>query len=416
MIESCAGDNRHLRIALITTELAVGGAEQCLARLAIGLARRGFEPAVYSLLPPPAAPRDRLVRQLAAANLPLHFLGLRRAIQFRQGVAQLAELLERQHPDLIQSFLFHANILATFATRRLRRRTRSAPKALETRPTNHFEAAASSWSPATKLVTGWRVADQRPCRARLEARLTRQVDHVVCVSRSVAEQARRLGMPTSRLSVIPNGVDLSLFSSEQAFPQDASSRLALPPPATDSLPPTLLAIGRLDPQKGFDWLLQGASRLLAELPGFRLVIVGEGPERTRLAARIRAAGLEDRVELPGWQNDIPRRLQSATLVLIPSRWEGMPNVLLEAMASGRAVVATRVEGVEELLGPEAAPQTASAFDLDEFVDRAITLARNPNERHRLGAANADRVRERFSIDTMIDTYAALYARLCHGES
>ena len=223
-------------------------------------------------------------------------------------------------------------------------------------------------------------------------------------------------MPTSRLSVIPNGVDLSLFSSEQAFPQDASSRLAPPPPATDSLPPTLLAIGRLDPQKGFDWLLQGASRLLAELPGFRLVIVGEGPERTRLAARIRAAGLEDRVELPGWQNDIPRRLQSATLVLIPSRWEGMPNVLLEAMASGRAVVATRVEGVEELLGPEAAPQTASALDLDEFIDRAITLARNPNERHRLGAANADRVRERFSIDTMIDTYAALYARLCHGES
>jgi glycosyltransferase involved in cell wall biosynthesis len=412
MIESSGGDNRQPRIALVTTELAVGGAEQCLTRLAIGLAQRGFQPAVYSLLPPPAAPRDRLVRQLADAAVPVQFLGLRRATQFRRGVRTLAELLTRQPPALIQSFLFHANILATFATRRLRH--------------------------ATPLVTGWRVADQRPCRAWLETRLTRHVDHVVCVSQAVADQALRLGIPAARLSVIPNGVDTTRFAAEPLTPvpvgepaPSSTSTAAIPEPLATPLATlpatlpatplatllatplaTLLAIGRLDPQKGFDWLLQGAPRLLTTLPGYRLEIVGEGPERAVLAARIAAAGLQGRVQLTGWQDDIPRRLRSAALVLVPSRWEGMPNVVLEAMAAGRAVVATQVEGVRELLGPECSAQSTPVHDLAAFVDRVIELARDPVERTRLGEANARRARERFSIDAMVDAYAALYRTLC----
>ena len=176
-------------------------------------------------------------------------------------------------------------------------------------------------------------------------------------------------------------------------------------------PPTLLAIGRLDPQKGFDWLLQDARRLLDALPEFQLDIVGEGPERSQLTNRIAAAGLLGRVQLRGWQDDIPRHLRAATLVLIPSRWEGMPNVFLEAMATGRAVVATRVEGVEELLGPETAAQTTSVLDLPGFIDRVIALARDPAERERLGAANRRRVSERYSMDAMVNAYAALYQAL-----
>jgi glycosyltransferase involved in cell wall biosynthesis len=191
----------------------------------------------------------------------------------------------------------------------------------------------------------------------------------------------------------------------------STSTAAIPEPLA-TLPATLLAIGRLDPQKGFDWLLQGAPRLLTTLPGYRLEIVGEGPERAVLAARIAAAGLQGRVQLTGWQDDIPRRLRSAALVLVPSRWEGMPNVVLEAMAAGRAVVATQVEGVRELLGPECSAQSTPVHDLAAFVDRVIELARDPVERTRLGEANARRARERFSIDAMVDAYAALYRTLC----
>jgi starch synthase (maltosyl-transferring) len=357
------------------------------------------------------------VRQLAESNIPVHYLGLRRAFEFRRGVRLLAELLERQRPDLIQSFLFHANILATFATRRLRRNPSSA-RSRNVDPNADQNANASAATPivtsapSVRLVTGWRVADQRPCRARLEARLTRNVDHVVCVSHSVAEQARRLGLPPSRLSVIPNGVDTFVFTCAQLSSPSTHTPSTHTP--STQIPPTLLAIGRLDRQKGFDWLLQDANRLLESLPGFRLAIVGEGSERARLAARIHAAGLADRVELPGWQDDIARRFHEATLVLIPSRWEGMPNVLLEAMASGRTVVATRVEGVEELLGPEAAAQSVPVTDLAGFIDRAIALARDSPERTRLGIANASRVRAHFSIDKMIDAYATLYGRLCDG--
>ncbi len=443
MIESSDGGNRQPRIvrqpriALVTTELAVGGAEQCLTRIALGLARRGYQPAVYSLLPPPAAPRDRLVRQLAEAEIPLHFLELRRATQFPRGVRLLTELLERQQPSLIQSFLFHANILTTFAVRRLRRRIRVASVDGAEPLAAADSTAASPPTLGVKHVCGWRVADQRPCRAWLEARLTRNVDHLVCVSQSVANQAKRLGVPPTRISVIPNGVDTSLFAYEPTparrnepatEPGELATTTSEPAVAAveptvepavqrprlakvEERRPTLLAVGRLDPQKGFDWLLQDARRLLDALPQFRLEIVGEGPERPVLAERIAAAGLQGRIELVGWQNDIPCRLRTATLVLIPSRWEGMPNVLLEAMASGRAVVATRVEGVEELLGPEMAAQSTEVLNLRGFIDRAIELARDPITRDRLGAVNAQRVREQFSIDAMVDAYVALYQRL-----
>jgi hypothetical protein len=106
-----------LRIALVITELEVGGAEQSLVRLATGLDRARFEPVVYSLAPLPPAGKDQLVRTLAEARIEVHSLGARRWWQFFLATRQLAKLLRRQQPQIVQSFLFHANVVGAMAAR-----------------------------------------------------------------------------------------------------------------------------------------------------------------------------------------------------------------------------------------------------------------------------------------------------------
>jgi len=150
-----------LRIALVITELDFGGAEQALVNLATGLSRERFSPAVYSLQSRPK--NDLLVRRLEEAGIPVHFLDVHSHWQFFSAVSRLAELFRQQQPQVVQSFLFHANVVATMAARRAK---------------------------VPRVMTGIRVADPSAWRQRVERWLTPQMDKIVCVSQGVADHAR----------------------------------------------------------------------------------------------------------------------------------------------------------------------------------------------------------------------------------
>ena len=364
-----------LRLALATTELAVGGAERCLVNLAIGLDRARFEPVVYSLAPPPAPQRAELVRQLEAAGVPVHFIGTPKSWQFSLAVRRMARLLAEQAPHVLQTFLFHANTVGVLAGHR---------------------------AGVPQVITGIRVSDPRRWRHWLERRLSKRVHRIVCVSESVAEFSRtRGGLSTEKIVVIPNGLDVAAYDA--AAPADLSPLGIL---AERSL---IACVGRLDRQKGIDWLLQLAPRFLAELPDHDLLIVGDGPDRSALESQAKHIEPRGRIFFAGWQADVPAILRRSALLVLPSRWEGMPNVLLEAMAARLPVVATRVEGVAEILGPIAAEQAVAPGDDAAFVRQVVALARPGNGRGaELGLENHRRVAEHFSSEAMIRAYAALY--------
>lgn len=224
---------------------------------------------------------------------------------------------------------------------------------------------------------------------------------MACVSQRVARQAQSVGVDSNRIVVIPNGVDVARFAA--AAPVETSA-LGVAPGRK-----VLLSIGRLDLQKGFDWLLEQMPRLLSQLPDHDWVVVGEGPQRESLEQQAMRLDVARRVHWVGWQPDTARLLAAASLVLLPSRWEGMPNVLLEAMASGLEVVATRVEGVTELLGDEAEAQSAELGDEEGFAARVLERAGAPQGER--GEANRRRVAAHFSLDGMIHAYARLYDEL-----
>jgi glycogen(starch) synthase len=179
------------------------------------------------------------------------------------------------------------------------------------------------------------------------------------------------------------------------------------PPPLD--PPHLLGIGRLVPFKGFDVALQAFRRVLDRLPRARLTLAGDGPERTALEHLAARLGVRDAVDFVGWVH--PGRVQAlmsaATLVLMPSRWEGLPLVALEAQAAGRPVVASRAGGLPEVVVDGETGRLVPPDAPEALADAVLALLARPVELARMGHAARERAARVFDQVRCVDEYAAL---------
>lgn len=366
-------------LALIITGLEPGGAERALTQLALRIDRNRFQPHVFGLRLPPAETQRELVEQLEAAEIPVEFLQTRYKWQFPVAVWRLSRRLRKLRPAIVQSFLFHANVVSAYAGKFSR----------------------------VKVVAGVRVADPNGSRQRTERWIAPLVERFVCVSQSVADFcAQTCRLPQQKLVVIPNGVDVAKFRDAVA-----ADRTKLGLPADRRF---LIAVGRLDKQKGHDWLLPLLPQVFAERPQHDLLLVGDGPERETLQRQAEALGLEPRIHFLGWRGDVPSLLKLADLLLLPSRWEGMPNVLLEAMAAGKPTVTTRVEGAEEILGPLATEQLIELGDGPAFQKRVLAMTASNATAADLGEANQERVQQHFSLAVMAKAYEELYRQITNS--
>jgi glycosyltransferase involved in cell wall biosynthesis len=367
-----------IRIAFCITELDPGGAERCFVELIERLDRERFKPVVYCLGPRPIRNPTSLADRLETSGVVVHAFGARRAIQFPWIIGALVRRMKSDSPQIVQSFLFHANVLAPLAARRA-----SVPH----------------------VLSGIRVAERRSgWHLRLSRWADRWVDRQVCVSESVrAFSATTGGLPSEKLVVIPNGVALEPFAANAPA---RLSDLGIAPGRR-----LITFIGRLDEQKGLDWLLRLLPHVFEGMPDCDLLVVGVGPQRAALAALSGQLGLADRVHFVGFRQDVPRILAASELLVLPSRWEGMPNVVLEAMAASKPVVATEVEGVAEALGPAGAQQIVRRDHGEAFAAKVRAILQNPALAGELGQANRARAEQSFGIDAMVETYQRLYLSL-----
>jgi glycosyltransferase involved in cell wall biosynthesis len=159
------------------------------------------------------------------------------------------------------------------------------------------------------------------------------------------------------------------------------------------------------------WLLETAPSWFEQLPDCDLLLVGKGPHRRSLEAFCQHRGLSDRVHLAGWRNDVPEILAASDLLVLPSLWEGMPNVVLQAMASGLPVLATDVEGVRELLGPTADAQVVAYGDTELFSEKLVAIMSDQSLASDLGRQNRERAANEFTLDRMAAAYQDLWESL-----
>ncbi|MDA1014789.1 MAG: glycosyltransferase [Planctomycetota bacterium] len=303
--------DNSVRIAFCITDLDSGGAERALVEIVTRLDRTAWEPHVICLSPP-----GELVAILESNNIPVECLGLK-GLRNAWVLVRLVSRLRRIRPVLLQTFLHHANIVGRLAAKLAR---------------------------VPHVVSGIRVAEKRSrFRLRIDRWTDRFVDRHVCVGQAVAEFAATVGgLPREKLVVIPNGVDHDAFSSAASV--DLHAEFGIP---TDRR--TFLFVGRLDPQKAPEVLLRAFVDLQPSEAGAHLLFVGDGPDRAALEATVMSHAVDDCVTFAGRRSDVPAIMAAAHSLVLPSRWEGLPNVILEAMSVGLPVIATRVEGSSELL-------------------------------------------------------------------
>lgn len=363
------------RIYYLITELDAGGAEKALYELVTRLDKGRFEVAIGCL-----TGRGEVGEWLADAGVAVEYFEMRGWWDARAWV-RLRRTLKAFRPQVVHAFLFHANLMSRLVTMGLG---------------------------VERVISSVRV--EEPRRSHLwPDRLTRGlVDRVACVSASTRDYThRRMHIPPAKLVVIPNGIDPERCSMRVMAPLE---EWKIPDNA-----PVVGVIGRLHKQKDPLAMLAVAHAVVAEAPDAVFVFAGNGPLADKCRTEAEALGISGNVRLLGWVSDVRPLLARMDMLALSSRWEGMPNVVLEAMACRKPVVATAVGGCIELICDEETGFLVPAGDVEATAGRIINLLQDDELRKRMGAAGRERVVERFSLEAMVKANEALYETIDNGQ-
>jgi GalNAc-alpha-(1->4)-GalNAc-alpha-(1->3)-diNAcBac-PP-undecaprenol alpha-1,4-N-acetyl-D-galactosaminyltransferase len=363
-----------VRIALVISTLGPGGAERVMSIMANYWASRGREVFIITLSSEgndwyELHPNVKRVG-LSLLSTPAHIgEALRSNLQ---RMKRLRHEIRKSGAEVVISFVDGTNVLTLFATFGL-----------------GVRVIVSERIDARRHRIGW-------IRSGLRYLLYPQAEALVVQSAVMRDWARKI-VKEKDVRMIPNPV---AKPSPVEKPGNGTGR-AFSVPSTHR---TIVAMGRLTRQKGFDLLLQAFGRCAVRHPEWSVIILGEGEDRHALEALIGELSLKDRVSLPGRVRDPGQILAEADLFVMSSRYEGFPNALLEAMACGLAVIATDCpsgprdiirEGVDGILVP--------LNDLDALASSMDRLMEDQTERQRLGA-NAVKITERFSVEKIMSMW------------
>lgn len=367
----------RVRVLQLTSSLGFYGAEQMIMTLITALDRESFHVSLATLQKKKAS-STTIVSAAKAAGIDAVTLPCKGWLDW-EAIQGLKSLVEEERIDIL-----HCH-----------------------EPKSRLYGAVVSKMTGIPVVATHHLWTGQNLRTRLveaiDAAVLHGCDKVVGVSNSVAESMRRVLVSSHRVEVIPNGIDLSGFRTDLKG-NEVRSSLGIPQGV-----PVIGAVGRLDIQKGHDRLIEAAKKITDAGQEAYYVILGEGVERQRLEALVRDLGLTSRVLLPGYRSDVRSCLAMMDVFAMPSRREGTPMALLEAMAMNKPVVATAVGGVPDVLtdGIDGMVLREDGSGLSEAL---LKLLRDPAFAMQIARAGRRRVENEFSSLRMAMRYEELYQR------
>jgi glycosyltransferase involved in cell wall biosynthesis len=357
------------------------GAENVVAALARDLQRMGHEASVGIIENTHCPPND-VASQFETRGLKVLSIPCRGRAD-RKTVRAIREILLSKDIGLLHTHGYKADIYGYLAARKL---------GMPIVATRHSQLAKRN-GPAV-----W-------AYELLDVQFLRRFGWVVAVSHSIEEETRRIGIAPEKVSTIANGIDLlpfELASQERKVP--AGDRLRVG------------TVGRLIERKGIDRLLKAARIILNEFPRTHFVIVGDGPYRESLEQLAKNLDIEGDVSFEGTLTDMASVYANVDIFVLPSMEEGLPIAVLEALASQRAVVATSVGAIPELIIPGQTGILVRPGEVDELADAVRSFILDPALRRELGKRGANLVRSQYSSERMSQSYFQLYEKLVKHKS
>lgn len=275
---------------------------------------------------------------------------------------------------------------------------------------HNFRAQLYAWACASwldlPLVLTQHGFTPRSRKQRLYTRISlllcrsARVRKVVCVAQSIARLHEQAGVRARKLLVIPNGLPDESLAPRRERPQG---------------PPLLGFVGRLSAEKGPDLFLDAVIPLCRQRPELRAVLLGDGPQRDALQARIDAAGLGQRIQLPGYQTDMDAWLRRLAVLVLSSRTEGTPMILLEAMRAATPVAAFAVGGVPDMLEAERSALLAAPGDTAALGAQVTRLLDDPRLAERLANEGRHRQLDHYHLPTLARSWNQLYLSAAGGQ-
>jgi glycosyltransferase involved in cell wall biosynthesis len=356
-----------MRLAMLTETTGPGGLESMMLLLAQGLRERGHE--VVPIIP--SHPREWLHASFLARGFEVEeYPPCRSWGAYPGALMDLTSVLRRRRVEALHCHDFTAAILGTLA-------------------------ATMTGIPSVLTLHGGHHYREKKLRRWLLRRAARRSASVIAVSSETARQLTHdLSLHPEEVQVIPNGTPMVSGEAERG------RRILGTCPDTV----TVLAVGRLIQVKGFDILSRAARLLQGTDARTRMVVAGDGEERRVLEGMNEEDSTGGQLSFLGMRDDIPDLMAGADIFVMPSRSEGLPMALIEAMAAGLPVVASSVGGIPEVVEHGVHGLLVDPEDPAALAEAIAILSSDPALRARMGRAGHHRVKARFSIDAMVDAY------------
>lgn len=259
--------------------------------------------------------------------------------------------------------------------------------------------------PYIAISRGW-TAENTKIRLyeKLDKLFLHFADHVVAVSHGQREKILSLGVSPEKVSVIHNAINLAEIPD--GTPRFIRQQLGVPDDAI-----IVASAGRLSPEKNYAGMIEAACEVVKHNPSIYFVIFGEGFLRPELEAKINSAGLNRRFLLPGFRTDLQQVLSEIDIFMLPSFTEGLPNVILEAFAACKPVVATMVGGTPEVVQDGVSGFLARPEEYNVLSQHILTLANDAKLRQKMGEAGFQYVHEKFGFEKQTSLYEQLYQKI-----
>lgn len=365
---------RKARVAHLIASNFFGGPERQILVHAKRLKQTNYEPFIISFQE--KCIENALYKLVKKENIKFEMIRSREP--FHPGsVTELIKMLHSQKVNLLATHGYKANVIGRIA----------------------------SWCkciPEIAVSRGWTGENKRVrLYEKLDRIFLRFADHVVTVSEGQREKVKSCGVRCEKISVIHNAMDLDSFPGpqwnriRQEFGVSESSVL-------------IISAGRLSPEKNFLGLIEAAKHVLEKRKDARFIVFGEGFLRSELEKAVAEANIQDSFFLPGFRPDVRSLLHEADIFVLPSHTEGLPNVVLEAFACKKPVVATAVGGTPEVVRHGQDGYLTDPGDMEAVAEGLLELASSPEKRYAMGESGYEHVRSSFDFASQTAKYMDLY--------
>lgn len=366
--------DRKINVLQLVEGFSFGGAEKKLLELVDNMDRKRFSTVVCSL-----GLGDALREQFEQLDAQVIVLPRHRRVDPTL-LVRLYRLIQEKRIDVVMTTLFHADVMGALIGKLAGAK------------------AVFAWETIShpKWLTWWRYWAYRFA--------IQFADQVIAVSQATGNWlSERRGISPSKVSLIPYGVDLKLYNKQA----QKAVRRELGIKEDD---PVVGMTSRLTEQKGHIYLVEAAEEIVERFPNCRFVIAGDGELRSFLEKAVAERNLASNFLFLGFRHDLHRLFSAFDVFTLPSLYEGLPNVVLEAMATSLPVVATPVDGTKEAVVDGETGILVSVKQPDKLARAIVRLLENPDLAERMGKSGRQRVEKMFSLEKQVSSFESLYEK------